>query len=85
MLYTTYILVSHCYTIVLIFICSLLTSVYSAEFLPALSHAVTLLLNMAEHECSRQLRTKSMICLKEAAQLNRQSAVSGTFTPQCLY
>ena len=57
---------------------SVLLEVYSTSFLPALSHAVTLLLSMAEHEVNRQLRVSAMHCLQAAAQLHRECIKPGS-------
>ena len=45
--------------------CSVRENMYSATFLPALGHAVTILLTWAQREQLRQLRLESMACVAE--------------------
>ena len=47
---------------------SVLQTVYSTSFLPALGHAVSALLHLVEKERLRELRIESMHCLCNLAQ-----------------
>ncbi|XP_038075424.1 TELO2-interacting protein 1 homolog [Patiria miniata] len=57
---------------------TVLSRLYSPEFLPAVGHAVSVLLGLAELEKLKDLRVRSMTCLQHLAQCSGGESTSNT-------